>query len=124
MPRPSAKATHGKGADATADHVAAEQAVVDAWVEEAVQSRLYDVPLKDLPSGRVLLAGDPRQSCRYVVAAVEQTQRWNRGLPGRRPGPAAMTRGQHTTPISAAGMPMPWLGRCCAGRCPSPRPIW
>jgi len=106
MPRPSAKATHGKGADATADHVAAEQAVVDAWVEEAVQSRLYDVPLKDLPSGRVLLAGDPRQSCRYVVAAVEQTQRWNRVIAAGRddPGTAhdAYLRRWHANAVARA----------------------
>ena len=107
MPKPDASAAPGDETPATTDHVAGERTAVAAWVKEAIRSGRSDIPLKDLPSGRVLLGGDPRKSCRFTVAAVEEMQRWNRVIAaGHDPAPAV---GRTIRPEQA-----PWLSRWLA----------
>lgn len=64
------------------DPLAVEHALVCNWVREAVASipvdRYYqDVDLKDLPSGRELLASPPERGRLLVQAAVLQVQFWH-----------------------------------------------
>jgi hypothetical protein len=92
MRNSAASATPGDTVPVPTDPAAGEQAAVAAWVDEATRSGWYEIPLKDLPSGRVLLAGDPRQSCRFIVAAVAETQRWNRLIAAGRAAQAAPDR--------------------------------
>ncbi len=65
------------------DPLAAEHAVVAAWVEDAVAKLgggegYQQVDLKTLPSGKTLLDGKPGQARRYVLAAVAQARHWDR----------------------------------------------
>ena len=62
--------------------LANEHAVVSAFIEEALRSLgeafyYQDLPLKTVPSGEVLLAGNPEQARRYVKAAVAQVEYWD-----------------------------------------------
>ena len=68
---------------ASDDPLASQHEAVRAWVEDA-RAKLgegaywIDLELKSLPSGANLLAGDPEQSRRMVMAAVAQVQHWDR----------------------------------------------
>jgi hypothetical protein len=60
-----------------------EHGVVSRWVEEAVraldeQHWYQDVELKSQLSGRIILEAAPDEARRYVRAAAEQAEHWNR----------------------------------------------
>lgn len=64
------------------DALAREHTEVAQWVEDAASSlnenQYYQqFELKSLPSGKRLLAADPEQARRYVLAAVAQTRHWD-----------------------------------------------
>ncbi len=64
------------------DPLAREHTEVAQWVEDAASSlnenQYYQqLELKSLPSGKRLLAADPEQARRYVLAAVAQTRHWD-----------------------------------------------
>jgi hypothetical protein len=61
--------------------LASEHAAVSAWVEQAVSTLNHDkyvveVDLQTHPAGKALLAGNPEQLRRIVMAAVAQAQHW------------------------------------------------
>ena len=65
------------------DPLVKEHAAVTAWVEDALGNlgdHYYykEVNLKELPSGENLLAGNPQQSRRFVMAALAQVMHWDR----------------------------------------------
>lgn len=65
------------------DPLAKEHKAVTKWVEDAYkhlgENNFYiDLELKTLPSGALLLAGDPEQSKKYVLAAARQVAYWDR----------------------------------------------
>ncbi|QDU28943.1 hypothetical protein ETAA8_40490 [Anatilimnocola aggregata] len=63
--------------------LAPEHGAISTWIDDALQhlgehSYYKDLDLKELPSGAALLAGDPEQSRRYLMAAVAQVIHWDR----------------------------------------------
>lgn len=64
------------------DPLAKEHAAVAAFVEDAVralgeQHFYQELDLKSVPSGALLLAGEPEQAKRYILAAVTQATHWD-----------------------------------------------
>ena len=92
----------------TDDPLAAEHALVNRWVQEAgsslsVEQYYQDVELKDLPSGRELLASPPERGRLLVQVAVVQAKFWH--TTAQKLADSAELDGRGTNLTTVAGWP-------------------
>jgi hypothetical protein len=93
--------------DLAAEHAAVLKHITDAMATLTQHSYHKEVPLNSLPSGQVLLGGGPKQSVRYLRAALQQVMFYDREAD--RMKAAAQGRSRFRAP---APQPADDRGRC------------